>query len=107
MSKLNKYFLYHGTNKNIINGELEPRNPTIYWDFSDGVKQKVQPSISFYSNKKSARMGNAIVYKVKDKFNFLSLIDENLSSNAEDYIEINNKELEELNSVRSIIDNTL
>ena len=104
MSKPNKYFLYHGTNKKIVNGELEPRNPTINWDFSDSVKQKVQPSVSFYDNKKLARMGNANVYKIKDNFNFLSLIDENLSNDAEDYIEINNKELKEMNIVRSIKD---
>ena len=88
MSKPNKYFLYHGTNKNIIDGELEPRNPTINWNFSDGVKQKVQPSVSFYDNKKSARTGNANVYNIKDSFNLLSLIDENLSDNAKNYIDL-------------------
>jgi len=83
MPRLKKSFLYHGTNKNIVNGELEPKNPTINWNFSDYLKQKVQPSISFYDNKKSARNGNKNVYKIKDNFNFLYLIDENLSDNAE------------------------
>lgn len=104
MSKSNKNFLYHGTNKNIINKELEPRNPTINWNFSDIIKQKVQPSISFYDNKKSAKNGNKNVYKIKDGFNFLCLVDENLSCNAEKYIKINNKELEKMKIVRSIKD---
>jgi hypothetical protein len=104
MPRLKKSFLYHGTNKNIVNGELEPKNPTINWNFSDYLKQKVQPSISFYDNKKSARNGNKNVYKIKDNFNFLYLIDENLSDNAEKYIKINNRELEEMNIVRSIKD---
>ncbi|MDO8668541.1 MAG: hypothetical protein Q7K35_05675 [bacterium] len=104
MFKPTKYFLYHGTNKNVTDGELEPRNPTINWNFSDSVKQKVQPSISFYDNKKSAKNGNANVYKIKDNFNLLSLIDENLSDNAEKYIKINNKELKRMDIVRSIKD---
>ncbi|MFH0779816.1 MAG: hypothetical protein V1928_03055 [Parcubacteria group bacterium] len=96
--------LYHGTNAKIVGKYLKPQNPTINWDFSDSVKQKIQPSISFYENKKLARVGNANVYAVEDGYNFLSLVDEKLSNIAKKYIKINNIELKELNIVRSVKD---
>lgn len=96
--------IYHGTNKNILNEMLEPKNPTIMWNFSDKLKERVQPSVSFYENKKLAKVGNENVYKVKGNFNLLSLVSEKLSDIAEKYININNRELSEMQDVKSIKD---
>jgi hypothetical protein len=96
--------LYHGTNENIESGFLEPKNPALNWPFSLTVKQKIQPSVSFYESKKPAKNGSKNVYKVCGEFKLLDLVSEKLTVIAQKYLKINNEELAELNATRSIKD---